>query len=200
MQKKNPIKPKPKFDKITKITKINYEIFISSCIVKMSLEFSNSSYDNSTERKPTPQGTEHPNTTQTVDTLTSAVDTTQTVDSAPNTTDTKEEDKKQKKFDELKKNFPGLESLFPLSQLKSPEVQNLLQTLDNFAKNFMDNKEVNQEKLFETRKLLDPDLVNTTFDSTNIPTEIKNIIENIKKLQNQKLSNFDISNLTTSIA
>ena len=172
----------------------------------MSLEFSNSSYDNSTERKPTPQGTEHPNTTQTVDTLTSAVDTTQTVDSAPNTTDTKEEDKKQKKFDELKKKFPGLESLFPsknnelLTQLKTPEVQNLLQTLDNFAKNFMNDKEVNQKKLFDTRKLLYPELINTEYDPRNIPTGIKNIIETIKKLQNPKLNNFDRSILTTWIA
>ena len=151
----------------------------------MSLEFPKS-YDNPTETK-------NPNTIQTVDTAPKAKTT-------PETADTKEEDEDKKLLNTLKTDFPGLESLFPLSQLKSPEVQNLLQTLDNFAKNFMDNKEVNQEKLFDTRKLLYPNLVNTTFDPTNIPTRIKNIIETIKKLQNTKLSNFDISNLTTSIA
>ena len=150
----------------------------------MSLEFPKS-YDNTTETK-------NPNTIQTVDTAPKAKTT-------PETADTKEEDEDKKLLNTLKTDFPGLESLFPLSQLKSPEVQNLLQTLDNFAKNFMDNKEVNQEKLFETRKLLYPNLVNTTFDPTNIPTGIKNIIETIKKLQNPKLSNFDRSNLTTSI-
>ena len=150
----------------------------------MSLEFPKS-YDNTTETK-------NPNTIQTVDTAPKAKTT-------PETADTKEEDEDKKLLNTLKTDFPGLESLFPLSQLKSPEVQNLLQTLDNFAKNFMDNKEVNQEKLFETRKLLYPDLVNTTFDPTNIPTGIKNITETIKKLQNPKLSNFDRSNLTTSI-
>lgn len=152
----------------------------------MSPEFPNS-YDT------TPQGKE-------------TVDTAPKAKTTPETTDTKEEDKKQKKFDELKKIFPGLESLFPsksnelLSQLKTPEVQNLLWALDDFAKNFMDNKGINQEKLFDTRKLLYPELVNTKFDPTNIPTEIKNIIETIKKLQNPKLSNFDRSILTTWIA
>ena len=61
----------------------------------------------------------------------------------------------------------------------------------------MDNKGVNQKKLFDTRKLLYPELINTTFDPRNIPTEIKNIIETIKKLQNPKLNNFDRSILTT---
>ena len=156
----------------------------------MSLEFPKS-YDNTTETK-------NPNTIQTVDTAPKAKTT-------PETADTKEEDEDKKLLNTLKTDFPGLESLFPsksnelLSQLKRPEVQDLLQTVDNFAKNFMDNKEVNQEKLFETRKLLYPNLVNTTFNPTNIPTGIKNIIETIKKLQNPKLSNFDISNLTTSI-
>lgn len=171
----------------------------------MNPEFSKS-YDNSTETKTTTlQGTEN-----------LGQNATDKSEQAKTDTEKQKELKKQQeqeenkklidKLNSLKTDFQGLESLFPsksnefLSQLKSPEVQNLLQTLDNFAKNFMDNKEVNQEKLFETRKLLYPDLVNTTFDSTNIPTEIKNIIENIKKLQNPKLSNFDISNLTTSIA
>ena len=205
MQKKNPIKPKLKFDKITKITKISYETFISSCIVKMNPEFSKS-YDNTTETKNTTlQGTEN-----------LGQNATDKSEQAKADAEKQKELKKQQEQEEnqklinqlntLKTDFPGLESLFPsksnefLSQLKSPEVQNLLQTLDNFAKNFMDNKEVNQEKLFETRKLLYPDLVNTTFDGTNIPTGIKNIIETIKKLQNPKLSNFDISILTTSIA
>ena len=168
----------------------------------MNPEFSKS-YDNSTETKTTtPQGTEN-----------LGQDATDKSEQAKTDTEKQKELKEQEenkklidKLNSLKIDFPGLESLFPseskelLSQLKTPEVQNLLWALDNFAKNFMDNKEVNQEKLFETRKLLDPDLVNTTFDSTNIPTRIKNIIETIKKLQNPKLSNFDISNLTTSIA
>ena len=161
----------------------------------MNPEFSKS-YDNSTETKTTTlQGTENLGQNATDKSEQAKTDTEKQKE-------LKEQEENKKlidKLNSLKIDFPGLESLFPLSQLKSPEVQNLLQTLDNFAKNFMDNKEVNQEKLFETRKLLYPDLVNTTFDSTNIPTEIKNIIENIKKLQNQKLSNFDISNLTTSI-
>ena len=162
----------------------------------MNPEFSNS-YDNSTETKTTTlQGTENLGQNATDKSEQAKTDTEKQKE-------LKEQEENKKlidKLNSLKIDFPGLESLFPLSQLKSPEVQNLLQTLDNFAKNFMDNKEVNQEKLFETRKLLDPDLVNTTFDSTNIPTRIKNIIETIKKLQNPKLSNFDISNLTTSIA
>lgn len=174
----------------------------------MSLEFSNSSYDTTTEMQTTtPQRTETPNTTQTVDTSNiNTVDTTQKAKTTLETTDTKEEDKKQKKFDELKKIFPGLESLFPsksnelLSQLKTPEVQNLLWALDDFAKNFMNDKEVNQEKLFDTRKLLYPELINTKYDPRNIPTGIKNIIETIKKLQNPKLNNFDRSILTTWIA
>ena len=61
----------------------------------------------------------------------------------------------------------------------------------------MDDKEVNQEKLFDTRKLLYPELINTEYDPMDIPTGIKNIIETIKKLQNPKLSNFDRSILTT---
>ena len=61
----------------------------------------------------------------------------------------------------------------------------------------MNDKEVNQKKLFDTQKLLYPELVNTKFDPTNIPTGIKNIIETIKKLQNPKLNNFDRSILTT---
>ena len=165
----------------------------------MSLEFS---YDTTDPQITTPQGTEKPTVNP------SNIDTVDTpkAKTAPETTDTKEEDEKQKKFDELKKIFPGLESLFPsksnelLSQLKTPEVQNLLWALDDFAKNFMDDKGINQEKLFDTRKLLYPELVNTKFDPTNIPTEIKNIIETIKKLQNPKLSNFDRSILTTWIA
>ena len=171
----------------------------------MNPEFSKS-YDNSTETKTTTlQGTEN-----------LGQNTTDKSEQAKADAEKQKELKKQQEQEEnqklinqlntLKTDFPGLGSLFPseskelLSQLKTPEVQNLLWALDNFAKNFMDNKEVNQEKLFETRKLLDPDLVNTTFDSTNIPTRIKNIIETIEKLQNPKLSNFDISNLTTSIA
>ena len=171
----------------------------------MNPEFSKS-YDNTTETKNTTlQGTEN-----------LGQNATDKSEQAKADAEKQKELKKQQEQEEnqklinqlntLKTDFPGLESLFPsksnefLSQLKSPEVQNLLQTLDNFAKNFMDNKEVNQEKLFETRKLLYPDLVNTTFDGTNIPTGIKNIIETIKKLQNPKLSNFDISILTTSIA
>jgi len=170
----------------------------------MNPEFSKS-YDNSTETKTTTlQGTEN-----------LGQNATDKSEQAKTDTEKQKELKKQQeqeenkklidKLNSLKTDFPGLESLFPseskelLSQLKPPEVQNLLWALDNFAKNFMDNKEVNQEKLFETRKLLYPDLVNTTFDPTNIPTRIKNIIETIKKLQNPKLSNFDRSNLTTSI-
>lgn len=61
----------------------------------------------------------------------------------------------------------------------------------------MNDKEVNQKKLFDTRKLLYPELVNTEYDPMDIPTGIKNIIETIKKLQNPKLSNFDRSILTT---
>ena len=61
----------------------------------------------------------------------------------------------------------------------------------------MNDKEVNQKKLFDTRKLLYPELVNTEYDPRNIPTGIKNIIETIKKLQNPKLNNFDRSILTT---
>lgn len=170
----------------------------------MNPEFSKS-YDNSTETKTTTlQGTEN-----------LGQNATDKSEQAKTDTEKQKELKKQQeqeenkklidKLNSLKTDFPGLESLFPseskelLSQLKTPEVQNLLQTLDNFAKNFMNNKEVNQERLFETRKLLYPNLVNTTFDPTNIPTGIKNIIETIKKLQNPKLSNFDRSNLTTSI-
>ena len=170
----------------------------------MSLEFSNS-YDNTTETKiTTPQGTEKP--TVNPSNIDNTVDTAPKAKTTPETTDTKEDDKKQKKFNELKKIFPGLESLFPsksnelLSQLKTPEVQNLLWTLDDFAKNFMDDKGINQKKLFDTRKLLYPELINTEYDPTNIPTGIKNIIETIKKLQNPKLSNFDRSILTASIA
>ena len=170
----------------------------------MSLEFSNS-YDNTTETKiTTPQGTEKP--TVNPSNIDNTVDTAPKAKTTPETTDTKEDDKKQKKFDELKKIFPGLESLFPsksnelLSQLKTPEVQNLLWALDDFAKNFMDDKGINQKKLFDTRKLLYPELINTEYDPTNIPTGIKNIIETIKKLQNPKLSNFDRSILTASIA
>ena len=170
----------------------------------MSLEFSNS-YDNTTETKiTTPQGTEKP--TVNPFNIDNTVDTAPKAKTTPETTDTKEDDKKQKKFDELKKIFPGLESLFPsksnelLSQLKNPEVQNLLWALDDFAKNFMDDKGINQKKLFDTRKLLYPELINTEYDPTNIPTGIKNIIETIKKLQNPKLSNFDRSILTASIA
>ena len=61
----------------------------------------------------------------------------------------------------------------------------------------MDDKGINQEKLFDTRKLLYPELINTEYDPMDIPTGIKNIIETIKKLQNPKLSNFDRSILTT---
>lgn len=61
----------------------------------------------------------------------------------------------------------------------------------------MDDKGINQEKLFDTRKLLYPELINTEYDPMDIPTGIKNIIETIKKLQNSKLSNFDRSILTT---
>ena len=64
----------------------------------------------------------------------------------------------------------------------------------------MDDKGINQKKLFDTRKLLYPELINTEYDPTNIPTGIKNIIETIKKLQNPKLSNFDRSILTAAIA
>ena len=175
----------------------------------MSLEFSNSSYDTTetqiTTQITTPQGTEKPTVNP------SNIDTVDTpkAKTAPETTDTKEEDKNQKLINQLntlKTKFPGLESLFPsksnelLSQLKTPEAQNLLWALDDFAKNFMNDKEVNQKKLFDTRKLLYPELVNTKFDPTNIPTGIKNIIETIKKLQNPKLNNFDRSILTTWIA
>lgn len=120
-----------------------------------------------------------------------------------------EQQENQKLIDNLntvKARFPGIESLFPsnsnelLSQLKKPEVQDLLRALDDFAKKFMNGKEVDPKKLFNTRKLLYPDLANTAFDATNIPTGIKNIIETIKKLQNPKLSNFDRSILTASIA
>ena len=61
----------------------------------------------------------------------------------------------------------------------------------------MDDKGINQEKFFDTRKLLYPELINTEYDPMDIPTGIKNIIETIKKLQNPKLSNFDRSILTT---
>lgn len=61
----------------------------------------------------------------------------------------------------------------------------------------MDDKGINQEKLFDTRKLLYPELINTEYDPMDIPTGIKNIIETIKKLQNPKLNNFDRSILTT---
>ena len=152
----------------------------------MSPEFPNS-YDT------TPQGKE-------------TVDTAPKVKTTPETTDTKEEDKDKKLLNSLKTKFPGLESLFPsksnelLSQLKTSEAQNLLWALDDFAKNFMDDKGINQEKLFDTRKLLYPELINTEYDPMDIPTGIKNIIETIKKLQNPKLSNFDRSILTTWIA
>ena len=152
----------------------------------MSPEFPNS-YDT------TPQGKE-------------TVDTAPKVKTTPETTDTKEEDKDKKLLNSLKTKFPGLESLFPsksnelLSQLKTSEAQNLLWALDDFAKNFMDDKGINQEKLFDTRKLLYPELINTEYDPKDIPTGIKNIIETIKKLQNLKLSNFDRSILTTWIA
>ena len=171
----------------------------------MSLEFSNS-YDKPTETtETTPQGTEKPTVN------TSNIDTVDTpkAKTAPETTDTKEEDKNKKlinQLNSLKTKFPGLESLFPsksnelLSQLKTQKVQDLLQTLDDFAKNFMDDKGINQEKLFDTRKLLYPELVNTEYDPMDIPTGIENIIETIKKLQNPKLSNFDRSILTTWIA
>ena len=168
----------------------------------MSLEFSNS-YDKLTETKnTTPQGTEKPTVNP------SNIDTVDTpkAKTAPETTDTKEEDKNQKLLNSLKTKFPGLEYLFPsksselLSQLKTQKVQDLLQTLDDFAKKFMDDKGINQEKLFDTRKLLYPELVNTEYDPMDIPTGIKNIIETIKKLQNPKLSNFDRSILTTWIA
>lgn len=106
----------------------------------MSLEFSNSSYDTTetqiTTQITTPQRKEIPNTTQTVDTSNiNTVDTTQKAKTTPETTDTKEEDKNQKLINQLntlKTKFPGLESLFPsksnelLSQLKTPEAQNLL--------------------------------------------------------------------------
>ena len=170
----------------------------------MNPEFSKS-YDNTTETKNTTlQGTENlgQNTT---DKSEQAKADAEKQKELKKQQEQKENQKLIDQLNTLKTDFPGLESLFPseskelLSQLKTPEVQNLLWALDNFAKNFMDNKEVNQEKLFETRKLLYPDLVNTTFDPTNIPTGIKNITETIKKLQNPKLSNFDISNLTTSI-
>ena len=97
----------------------------------MNSEFSNS-YDKLTETKnTTPQGTEKPTVN------TSNIDTvdTQKAKTAPETTDTKEEDKNQKLINQLntlKTKFPGLESLFPsksnelLSQLKTPEAQNLL--------------------------------------------------------------------------
>ena len=47
----------------------------------------------------------------------------------------------------------------------------------------MDDKGINQEKFFDTRKLLYPELINTEYDPMDIPTGIKNIIETIKKLQ-----------------
>ena len=165
----------------------------------MSLEFS---YDTTDPQITTPQGTEKPTVNP------SNIDTVDTpkAKTAPETTDTKEEDKNQKLLNSLKTKFPGLEYLFPsksselLSQLKTQKVQDLLQTLDDFAKNFMDDKGINQEKLFDTRKLLYPELVNTEYDPMDIPTGIENIIETIKKLQNPKLSNFDRSILTTWIA
>lgn len=168
----------------------------------MSLEYSNSSYDTTDPQITTPQGTEKPTVNP------SNIDTVDTpkAKTAPETTDTKEEDKNQKLLNSLKTKFPGLEYLFPsksselLSQLKTQKVQDLLQTLDDFAKNFMDDKGINQEKLFDTRKLLYPELVNTEYDPMDIPTGIENIIETIKKLQNPKLSNFDRSILTTWIA
>ena len=171
----------------------------------MNSEFSNS-YDKLTETKnTTPQGTEKPTVNP------SNIDTVDTpkAKTAPETTDTKEEDENKKlinQLNSLKTKFPGLESLFPsksnelLSQLKTSEAQNLLWALDDFAKNFMDDKGINQEKLFDTRKLLYPELINTEYDPMDIPTGIKNIIETIKKLQNSKLSNFDRSILTTWIA
>ena len=168
----------------------------------MSLEFS---YDTTDPQITTPQGTEKPTVNP------SNIDTVDTpkAKTAPETTDTKEEDENKKlinQLNSLKTKFPGLESLFPsksnelLSQLKTSEAQNLLWALDDFAKNFMDDKGINQEKLFDTRKLLYPELINTEYDPMDIPTGIKNIIETIKKLQNSKLSNFDRSILTTWIA
>ena len=171
----------------------------------MNPEFSKS-YDNTTETKNTTlQGTEN-----------LGQNTTDKSEQAKADAEKQKELKKQQEQEKnkklinqlntLKTDFPGLESLFPsesrelLSQLKTPEVQNLLWALDDFAKNFMNDKEVNQKKLFDTRKLLYPELVNTKFDPTNIPTGIKNIIETIKKLQNPKLSNFNRSILTASIA
>lgn len=171
----------------------------------MNPEFSNS-YDNSTERKTTTlQGTENLGQNATDKSEQAKTDTEKQKELKKQ----QEQEENQKLIDQLnilKTDFPGLESLFPsknnelLTQLKTPEVQNLLQTLDNFAKNFMNDKEVNQKKLFDTRKLLYPELINTEYDPRNIPTGIKNIIETIKKLQNPKLNNFDRSILTTWIA
>ena len=171
----------------------------------MNPEFSNS-YDNSTERKTTTlQGTENLGQNATDKSEQAKAD----AEKQKELKKQQEQEENQKLIDQLnvlKTDFPGLESLFPsknnelLTQLKTPEVQNLLQTLDNFAKNFMNDKEVNQKKLFDTRKLLYPELINTEYDPRNIPTGIKNIIETIKKLQNPKLNNFDRSILTTWIA
>ena len=171
----------------------------------MNPEFSNS-YDNSTERKTTTlQGTENLGQNATDKSEQAKAD----AEKQKELKKQQEQEENQKLIDQLnvlKTDFPGLESLFPsknnelLTQPKTPEVQNLLQTLDNFAKNFMNDKEVNQKKLFDTRKLLYPELINTEYDPRNIPTGIKNIIETIKKLQNPKLNNFDRSILTTWIA
>lgn len=171
----------------------------------MNPEFSKS-YDNTTETKTTTlQGTENLGQNATDKSEQAKTDTEKQKELKKQ----QEQEENQKLIDQLnilKTDFPGLESLFPsknnelLTQLKTPEVQNLLQTLDNFAKNFMNDKEVNQKKLFDTRKLLYPELINTEYDPRNIPTGIKNIIETIKKLQNPKLNNFDRSILTTWIA
>jgi len=94
----------------------------------MNPEFSKS-YDNSTETKTTtPQGTEN-----------LGQDATDKSEQAKTDTEKQKELKEQEenkklidKLNSLKIDFPGLESLFPseskelLSQLKTPEVQNLL--------------------------------------------------------------------------
>lgn len=125
----------------------------------MSLEFSNSSYDTTetqiTTQITTPQRKEIPNTTQTVDTSNiNTVDTTQKAKTTLETTDTKEEDKKQKKFDELKKIFPALANT---PNLKNSE--SIITTLKQFSDSFItkDSKSwkllMKDKDLFDIRKL-----------------------------------------------
>lgn len=98
----------------------------------MSLEYSNSSYDNSTETKTTtPQETENLRKNATDRSEQAKTDTEKQKELKKQ----QEQEENQKLIDQLntlKTKFPGLESLFPsksnelLSQLKTSEAQNLL--------------------------------------------------------------------------